>query len=326
MPWCTRTSSSGDEPASSSGSAGRLRLFGGVLRRCRRAAQRAFRREAQEEHIGAGIDGAQRAIDLEAVQLRLDVEALREDGLKDVAGGDVLLGAGDGGQEVLLAGAVLHLELGLAAAACAASLGSGWARRFSSLSRRLTALVVGVGRLAVGDVGGDHQPDLLAHVVEGQHLIEEEQAGVGNAELVFGQRGQALDLAHGIVGKEADRAGGERRQAGQARRLVAAERVAQHGEDVAFDARGLSAFGDGDLAAAGHDALEGREADEGVAAHLLAALDRLQQKALALRPGRAQKGRDRGFEVGGEGAADGHQGVLFGERQELFAAGLDGMA
>ncbi len=73
-------------------------------------------------------------------------------------------------------------------------------------------------------------------MVEGQHLVEEEQAGVGNAQLVLGKLGQALDLADGVVGEEADGAGGEGRQARQPRGLVAAERVAQHGEDVALQA------------------------------------------------------------------------------------------
>ena len=39
----------------------------------------------------------------------------------------------------------------------------------------------------------------------------------------------------------------------------------------------------------------------------------------------AQEGRDRRFEVGGEGAADGNKRVLPGERQELLAAGLSGL-
>ena len=44
--------------------------------------------------------------------------------------------------------------------------------------------------------------------------------------------------------------------------------------------------------------LNGVEPDKGVAAHLLAALHRLQQKALPLRPRRAQKRRDRRLQVG----------------------------
>jgi hypothetical protein len=85
------------------------------------------------------------------------------------------------------------------------------------------------------------------------------------------------------------------------------------------------AFSDGDFAPASDDALEGGEADEGVAADLLAALDRLEEETLALRPGGAEEGGNRGFEIGRQRAAYGNEGVLFGEREKLFAAGLDGM-
>ena len=127
-------------------------------------------------------------------------------------------------------------------------------------------------------------------MIEGENLIEEEQAGVGNVQFIFGQCGQPLDLAHRVISKVADGAGGEWGQSLQARGFVAAERIAQNGKDVALDVRGLAALGDGDLAPAGHNALERREPDEGVAAYLLAALNRFEQKAFALRPGRAQKG------------------------------------
>ncbi len=171
--------------------------------------------------------------------------------------------------------------------------GSGSVEALFQLVEALDGAIVGGRGIAARDIGRDHEPDLLAHMIEGQHLVEEEQAGVGNAELVFGARGQALDLAHGVVGEEADCAGGERGQARQARGLVAAERVAQHGEDVALEcAGGLAALGDGDVAAARHDALERREADEGIAAHLLAALDGFQEKALALGA-RPRAGRPR---------------------------------
>jgi hypothetical protein len=107
---------------------------------------------------------------------------------------------------------------------------------------------------------------------------------------------------------------------------VAGQGTAENGKDIVFDLDYFFAFGDGDLAAAGYDALERCDADEGITAQLLAVFNRLQHEALALRPGRAQKGRDRGFEVGRQDAADRDEGMFFGEGQKLFTAGLDGLA
>ena len=190
--------------------------------------------------------------------------------------------------------------------------------------KTLDGVVVGSSGGALRDVRRDHKHDLLANVIEGEHFVEEEQAGVGDAQLVFGRLWQPLNLADRVIGKEADSSGGERRQSLQARRLVAAERVAKDGKDVAFNLRGLAALGDRDLASSGDDSFERREADEGVTAHLLAAFNRFEQKALALCPRRAEKGRDRRFQVGQEGAANGHEGVRPGEVQKLLAAGLGG--
>ena len=124
-------------------------------------------------------------------------------------------------------------------------------------------------------------------MVKGQHLVEEEQAGVWDAQLVFGQRGKPLDLAHRVVGEEAHSPGSKRRQRGQPRRFMPAQRPSQHGKDVILDLDDLFAFGDGDLAPTRHNALERCQPDEGVAAYLLAVFHRLQQEALRLGPGRA---------------------------------------
>ena len=64
----------------------------------------------------------------------------------------------------------------------------------------------------------------MLDVVEGEDLVEEHEAGVGDAEFVVGEGGKVLDLADDVVGEEADGAGGEGRQAGQARGGVAGER------------------------------------------------------------------------------------------------------
>jgi len=99
--------------------------------------------------------------------------------------------------------------------------------------------------------------------------------------------------------------------------------ASQYVEDVAFNVRGAPCFGDVDLLAAGDDALVRIKPDEGVASHLFATLDRLQQKAFALLPCGAQKCRYRSFEVGRERAVNRNKRVLFGERQKFLAAGLD---
>ena len=73
-----------------------------------------------------------------------------------------------------------------------------------------------------------------------------------------------------------------------------------------------------------HDPLERREADEGVAAHLLAALDRFQQKALrAPATPRAERPRPA-FPGRPSGCGRREQACAPGERQELLAAGQSG--
>ena len=60
----------------------------------------AVEAEAEEVHVGRGVDDAEGAVDFEGVDAGFAVEALREDALEDVAGGDVLLGFFDGAEEV----------------------------------------------------------------------------------------------------------------------------------------------------------------------------------------------------------------------------------
>ena len=81
---------------------GRFGLFGGP--------ERAVGGKAKEIHVGAGVHGAQGTVDLERVHAGGDVQSLREDGLKDVACGDVLLDAVGGGAVILFAGAAFDLD------------------------------------------------------------------------------------------------------------------------------------------------------------------------------------------------------------------------
>ncbi len=87
--------------------------------------------------------------------------------------------------------------------------------------------------MLAGEVGGDDEVDLFLDVVEGEDLVEEHEAGVGDAEFVVGGGGKALDLADDVVGEEADGSGGEGRQAGEAGGFVAGEGLLELVEDVA---------------------------------------------------------------------------------------------
>ena len=112
--------------------------------------------------------------------------------------------------------------------------GQGLGEALFEFGEALDGLVVGVGGFAAGDAGGDDEPDLFADVVKGEDFIEEEQAGIGDAKLVFGEGGEALDLADGVVGEEAYGTGGEGGQAGQTGGLVAREGATEESKDVAF--------------------------------------------------------------------------------------------
>ena len=107
-------------------------------------------------------------------------------------------------------------------------------RRHRDLGLDVDELRVWIGRLKRrAGAGGDDEVDGLLDVVEGEDLVEEHEVGVGDVEVVGGERGQVLDLADDVVGEEADGAGGEGRQAGKARGGVAVEGELELGEDVA---------------------------------------------------------------------------------------------
>jgi hypothetical protein len=163
-------------------------------------------------------------------------------------------------------------------------------------------------------------------VIEGKNLIEEHEAGVWNSEFILGQIWQLFDLPNRIVGEKTNCTGSKRWQAWQTGRFVSAKRSAQNREDVIVEARYFAAFGNDDFAAASHDPFEWGQTNEGITPNLLAALDRFKQKTFAFRPSGAQKSRNGCFQVGSENAANRDESMFFGERQKLFAGGLDEMA
>ncbi len=189
--------------------------------------------EAQEEHVGAGIDDAKSAVDVEGGNLGQAVETLRKHALEDVAGRDVLLDTAHGREEIRPGGARDQLERG------AGRLGSGWVRlgwqrAIEHGFQPVQALQGGRVGVAASQVGGADEQDFVADVIHGENLIEEHQVRVGCVQLIGGGAGQALDQADDVVGEEADRARGEGRQAGQGGGGVARQRGLQAVEKVAI--------------------------------------------------------------------------------------------
>ena len=183
-----------------------------------------------------------------------------------------------------------------------------------------TAEGLGVGA-SPGEVDGGDKEDLLLDVVEGEDLVEEHEAGVGDVELVGGEGGEFFDEADDVVGEEADGSGGEGRQAGEAGGGVAGEGALEFFEDVTLVGAGALPFPGGDGVAAGGHAFIGVDADEGVAADVLAAFYGFEEEGLGGVVGDAEEGGDGGFQVCGDGAENGDEGVGL---RELLEGGFGG--
>ena len=264
---------------------------------CRRHRLHA---ESQKVHIRRRVHDPQRAIDLKRIDARLTVEALREHALEDIARGDILLRLRHGLQERRLRGSRRQLQLS----------GNPFAtQRRQSARQPLFQLVQPLHRALVGpfpllacQVGRHHQVDLLLHMIEGDHLVEEHQAGVRRAQLVLRQRRQPLDLPNDIVRKKSHRPGRERRQPGKPCRFMPAQGPLQLFKDVALKAAAAALLGrwalfDRDRRPSRDHLLVRLDADEGVASDALAAFDRLQQKRLRLLCRDPQKCRNGRLKV-----------------------------
>ena len=162
---------------------------------------------AQEVHVRAGVHLAQHAVHVERVGVEVEVEALRQHDLEDVAGQDVLLGHLD--RRLVLAGGHAGAHLGQRLA--------GVGRLDGDVRQRLAELhghgLDPAGGLVVGDVevgagAAEHGHALderhpLAPVVEGGQAPDHAHHGVGQVEVVAGHVGQVLHLAHDVVAEVA---------------------------------------------------------------------------------------------------------------------------
>ena len=200
------------------GAGDRARHHGRAVHPHHRFGRRAGDRDlgvTQEVHVGARVHLTQDPVEVERVGVHVDIEALREHHLEDVAGDDVLFGHLHGAL-VLTAG---HGRAHRRQIVVGRRRGNGrvgkWATELDGVGadahRGRVVLVVDLRRRQAEHGNALHHVGPLAPVVEGHERTDDAHHGVGQAELVGGHVVQPFDLAHDVVAEVADDAALQRR-------------------------------------------------------------------------------------------------------------------
>ena len=171
------------------------------------------RSRAEIEHERAGIDHAQRAVDVERPGARFGAEALTEHDLERIAGVDVLPGLLDSG-----------LELGPREVGGHSSVEGAAGRidvgqldiRHATLKtfHKEVGAAAGVGvcgadiLLPFEECVGDDE-DGLGCVVEDHHAVVEAEREIGDVAVVGRGVRKSFDVPHSVISGVADRAAGE---------------------------------------------------------------------------------------------------------------------
>ncbi len=293
----------------------------------RRADDRQFA-DAREVHVRRRVHVAQRAIDGERVGLEVDLEALRQHHLVDVAPGDVLLRHADVAFEVLAARERADgRRLGAGRAAGNRLCVRLFELPLQEVEPRIGELVQ--RRQVVGrrDAGVGDEQDPVLDVVERQHRVEQhERRFVARVLLALVLLPHVLEgrlePRRRVVAEEPDGAAGESRQPGDEGRPVLGHDATQRRDEALVERGGLAALLDHRLAVARPQHEERVLAEERVARHLLAALDALEQERVIGMFRDAKEGRHRREQVGEEFAAHRHERAAAGEVDEFVEGGL----
>ena len=243
----------------------------------------------------------------------IEVEALREHDLEDVAGEDVLLRRLDRLRprvRLVTFRRSSGSSMSSSAGGSEGTYGSGRPSSASARSRRAAAASYSARELGVVRARRrEHvldQVEPLAEVVERGDVPGERQHRVGHARDRRRGRREALDLAHDVVAELADDAAVERRQLGELRRAVRA-RAAPRARRARPGRTGTPSAGSPPSHSTSPPAHHERErriaAEEREPAPALGVLDRLEQEALAVADELHER-RDRRLEVGEHLAPD----------------------
>ena len=269
----------------------------------------------------------ERPVEREGVRRRPHVEALREHDLDAVSVGDELACSGDARH--VLHGRAVGTDLG----------GRGRVRRERrerAVQLREHAVDRARGRAGRGRVVVREDGERVPQVVEGDDRVVDREHRLGHApgrvRIVRRDR-QTLEAARGLVPDEPNGTAVEPRQPRSRSAPVSGELVAHRPERIGRrlladpppaprSAIRIGPLLDDDRAVAEGQRRPWRQADEGVAAHPLAALDRLEEERAAERA-QLRERRDRSLEVGEPFARDRHEvhHVRCGDRHDVHSPG-----
>jgi hypothetical protein len=180
-------------------------------------------------------------------------EPLGQVRLVDVTGGDVLLASLHHGFKALTGQQWLETDRSSSPARVARPHTGGRRRKLSgNIVQPLHRLVVQPSplvllrlpeaHLLLPGAGVHDHPRLVRKMVEGHHQVHEKKAGIGDREIVPGGPRKILELVDEIVGEQADRPAGERRQPVDARRPVVRHKLTELRERLAFQSCALAVF------------------------------------------------------------------------------------
>ena len=238
----------------------------------------------EDEHVGRGIHQSQRAVEVDWRLGEVGFEALTRHKLKDVPSGDEFLARAHHRFEFLLRGVALGINF--------ADGGKPVERRhmqrtvecgdcgIDSCSR---IVISGFGRIKFVDesVGDDLQS--AQAVVENQQRVGQHKDRIGNAKRVGRRIAKGrLKLPHRIIGKIADHATGEDRQAFVTGWTVAGHFMLKRAEHIAFGAVvfHLVTFAQRDLLAARLEAESRLAAEDRPASAFFSAFGALEEKRM----------------------------------------------
>ena len=179
-------------------------------------------------HVRRRIHVAKGAVDRERIGGERRLESLRQHDLIDVAGGNVFLGRAHHLLELGAADVRGHLEGGRIGRRRLGQRAIEIALDELDLGAR--ELIQRLERLVAGDAGVGDDENAMAHVIEGQHRIEEHESGF----LVDRRRRlqiHRLEPGRGVVAQIADGPAREARQAGHERRVESRHRLAHRRDE-----------------------------------------------------------------------------------------------